>query len=115
MPPPMAVTRPIRAAGTGLRPYSSAFSDPQWIYVDLGASRKVRRVILRWQTAYSTTYDIEVSSNATSWTKVFGTSAGDGGVDQITGLDSTARYVRMFSHKRKTQWGNSLFEFEVYS
>ncbi len=94
--------------------WSSAFSDPQWIYIDLGASRRVNRVVLRWEAAYSTNYDIEVSSDAANWAKVYGTIAGDGGVDDITGLNSTARYVRMFSRARKTQWGNSLFEFEVY-
>ncbi len=94
--------------------WSSAFSDPQWIYIDLGASRRVNRVVLRWEAAYSTNYAIEVSSDASQWAKVYGTTAGDGGVDDITGLNSTARYVRMFSNARKTQWGNSLFEFEVY-
>ncbi|HVJ19482.1 MAG TPA: discoidin domain-containing protein [Polyangiaceae bacterium] len=95
--------------------WSSLFSDPQWLVVDLGASRRVSRVVLRWEAAYSASYDIEVSqSPADPWTKVYGTTAGDGGVDDITGLSATARYVRMNSLARKTQWGNSLFELEVY-
>src|SRR5947207_3277905 len=32
--------------------WGSAFSDPQWIYVDLGATTTISRVILRWETAY---------------------------------------------------------------
>lgn len=36
-------------------------------------------------------------------------------VDTITsGLGVTARYVRMYSRKRNTQYGDSLWEFEIY-
>ena len=39
---------------TGTR-WSSAFSDPQWIQVDLGASAAVSQVVLRWEaTAHAT-------------------------------------------------------------
>ena len=31
--------------------WSSEFSDPQSIYVDLGASKRIERLILRWEAA----------------------------------------------------------------
>src|SRR5689334_2541303 len=31
--------------------WSSAFSDPQWIYVDLGATTAIGSVTLRWEAA----------------------------------------------------------------
>ena len=37
----------------------------------------------------------------------------DGGTDDIA-LGVSGRYVRMYSHARTTQWGNSLWEFEVW-
>src|SRR6185503_4156216 len=30
--------------------WSSAFSDPQWIQIDLGATYTICRVVLRWET-----------------------------------------------------------------
>jgi hypothetical protein len=94
--------------------WSSQFSNPQWIYVDLGAQRHIDKVILRWENAASADYDIQVGNSPGSWTTVYTDSAGNGGVDEILGLNQTARYVRMYSRARTTQYGNSLWEFEVY-
>ena len=41
---------------TGTR-WSSAFSDPQWLQVDLGASQAICEVTLDWETAYATAPD----------------------------------------------------------
>src|SRR5688572_30930560 len=38
--------------------WASAYSDPQWLEVDLGAERWVSRVRLSWEAAYSRDYDI---------------------------------------------------------
>ncbi len=95
--------------------WSSWFIDPQWLYVDLGSINRVRRVVLRWEAAASKDYDIQVSNAAAGpWTTVFSQPAGDGGVDDITGLNANARYVRMYSRQRVLNAGNSLFEFEIY-
>jgi hypothetical protein len=94
--------------------WSSAFSDPQWIYVDLGAPRFINRVMLFWENAASDTYEIQVSDNAVNWTTVFLETDGNGFTDQIDGLNAVGRYVRMFSTKRLTQFGNSLFELQVF-
>src|SRR3974390_3325118 len=32
--------------------WSSQFSDPQWIYVDLGSTYNINEVILTWEKAY---------------------------------------------------------------
>jgi endo-1,3(4)-beta-glucanase len=96
--------------------WSSQFSDSQWIYVDLGAVYTINRVVLRWETAYGRSYKLQVSNDAATWSDVYSTTAGDGGVDDIT-LSSPAsgRYVRMLGVRRATQWGYSLWEFEVYA
>jgi predicted secreted protein len=99
---------------TGTR-WSSAFTDPQWLYVDLGASRFVKRVILRWEAASSADYDIQVSPDGTNWTTKFTGRATGASVDTITsGLGVQARYIRMYSRRRNTGYGNSLWEMEVY-
>ena len=98
---------------TGTR-WSSQFSDPQWIYVDLGSSVAVSQVILRWEAAYATAYQIQVTNNpATTWTTIYSTTTSTGGVQTLT-VSGTGRYVRMFGTARATGYGYSLWEFQVY-
>jgi len=99
---------------TGTR-WASLSSDPQWIYVDLGATYKIDRVKLNWEAAYGKDYKIQVSTSGTStWTDVKTVTGGDGGIDDHTFTATDARYVRMYGTVRATQWGYSLYEFEVY-
>src|SRR5687767_10049990 len=39
--------------------WSSAFSDPQWIRLDLGSKKSINRVVLNWEAAYSKSYEIQ--------------------------------------------------------
>ncbi|GLX66708.1 galactose-binding domain-containing protein [Paenibacillus glycanilyticus] len=95
--------------------WSSAYGDPQWIYVDLGSSQSISRVKLSWEAAYGKSYQIQVSNNATDWTTVYSTTTGDGGVDDVTFSPASGRYVRMYGTQRvNAGWGYSLWEFEVY-
>ncbi|MFE6843935.1 discoidin domain-containing protein [Streptomyces sp. NPDC057686] len=93
--------------------WSSQFADPQWIQVDLGAPAQVSQVVLHWETAYARAYRIELSDDGTHWSAAYSTSTATGGVrtHDITG---TARYVRVYGTQRATQWGYSLYEFQVY-
>ncbi|HEY0706603.1 MAG TPA: discoidin domain-containing protein, partial [Polyangia bacterium] len=95
--------------------WSSVFSDPQWIQVDLGALRKVSRVRLTWEAAASANYNIQVATAAAGpYTTVHTNTAGNGGIDDISLVPVDARYVRMLSNARTGVYGNSLFEFQVY-
>jgi hypothetical protein len=93
--------------------WSSAHSDPQWIYVDLGTSTALSKVILRWQTSYAKAFQLQTSINASTWTSVFSTTTNAGGVQTIN-FSSTARYVRMYGTMRSGSYGYSLWEFEIY-
>ena len=46
---------------TGTR-WSSAFSDPQWLEVDLGSAQAICQVTLKWETAYATAFQIQTST-----------------------------------------------------
>jgi hypothetical protein len=94
--------------------WASLFTDPQWIRLDLGAEKAINRVVLRWEAAYSKSYDIELSRDGATWSKVYSDAAGNGGVDDLS-ISGSARYVRLNSYQRGTAWGNSLWEFEVYA
>jgi F5/8 type C domain len=86
-----------------------------FIKIDLGNVYSINRVKLKWETAYGREYTVQVSSDNINWTKVYGTTTGDGDIDEIVLTDSiNARYVTMSGSKRGTQWGYSLYEFEVY-
>lgn len=98
---------------------SVSLVDPQWIYVDLGRAARVSRVLLNWERAHAVAYRIETSLDGTTWTTAWSTSTGDGGMDDLTGLAATGRYVRMYGTQRgctgcSQNWGYSLWEFEVY-
>src|SRR3954470_1049392 len=97
---------------TGTR-WSSAFSDPQWLQVDLGSSVAIDKAVLNWEAAYARAYPIEVSANGTSWTNVYSTTTGAGGTETLT-VSGTGRYVRVYGTARHTGYGYSLWEFQVY-
>jgi beta-glucosidase len=92
--------------------WSSAFADPQWIQVDLGASQTVCGVTLQWESAYATAFQVQVSANGTTWTSVYSTTTGTGGT-QTLAVTGTGRYVRMYGTARATTYGYSLWEFAV--
>ena len=96
---------------TGTR-WSSAFSDPQWIYVDLGATHNISRVVLNWEAAYGKAFVIQTSNDAATWTPIYTTTTGTGGVQTLT-VSGSGRYVRMYGTARATAYGYSLWEFQV--
>src|SRR4029077_1703571 len=97
---------------TGTR-WSSAFSDPQWLEVDLGSTRSICQVVLDWENAYATAFQIQTSADGSTWTTIFSTTTGTGGI-QTLNITGSGRYVRMLGTTRATQFGYSLWEFEVF-
>lgn len=93
--------------------WSSQFSDPQWIQVDLGANAQVSQVVLRWETAAAKAYRVELSTDGTNWSTAYSTTNATGGV-QTLGVTGAARYVRVYGTQRTTGYGYSLWEFQVY-
>ena len=94
--------------------WSSAFADPQWLRVDLGATATVDQVVLRWEAAYARSFQLQVSSGPDGpWTTVYSTTTGGGGV-QTLAVAGTGRYVRMLGTQRATPYGYSLWEFQVF-
>jgi hypothetical protein len=94
--------------------WSSAFSDPQWLKIDLGATHTVTKVVLRWEAAYAKAFQIQMSSDGTNWgSPIYSTTTGTGGTQTLT-VNGSGRYIRMYGTKRATQYGYSLYEMEVY-
>ena len=94
--------------------WSSAFSDPQWIYVDLGAVYSINEVRVRWEDAYGSNYLVQLSSDAVNWTTLRAVSGNTTLVNDFTGLTGNGRYVRIYGSVRGTVYGYSIYELEVY-
>ncbi|MFD5711470.1 discoidin domain-containing protein [Streptomyces pharetrae] len=97
---------------TGTR-WSSQWSDPQWLQVDLGRRANLSRAVLTWEAAYGRSYQIQASDNGTDWRTLRTVTGGDGGTDDLA-ISGSGRYVRMLGTERSGGYGYSLWEFQVY-
>jgi chitinase len=88
--------------------------DPQWLAVDLGASYTISSVKITWEAAYASTYQIEISTDGSSWNNLKSITGNTALVNSHTGLSATGRYIRIYGTARGTAWGYSIFELEVY-
>ena len=109
---------PDAVDGSATTRWASASNvDPEWIYVDLGATYNIDRIELDWDASCATAYELDVSADHSSWAQIYQTTSGKGGVENHTGLKGTGRYVRMLGTKRcraDATHGYSLDEFSVY-
>ncbi|MCL5030302.1 MAG: glycoside hydrolase family 3 C-terminal domain-containing protein [Bacteroidetes bacterium] len=94
--------------------WSSQFSDPQYIIVDLGSVQQFNEIILVWETAYGKEYLVQTSNDDVTWITLSHVTNGSGGTEKIV-LQGNARFVRIYGIKRATQWGYSLYEVEIYN
>ncbi|MGL1904381.1 MAG: S8 family serine peptidase, partial [Fibrobacterales bacterium] len=94
--------------------WSSDFSDPQWVMIDLAGAFDIHRVVLNWETAAARVYTVQVSSDGSSWTTIHTENNGNGGVDAINASATNVTHIRMHGTQRTTEWGYSLFSFEVF-
>jgi hypothetical protein len=94
--------------------WSSQFTDPQWLEVDLGSAQPLCQATLTWETAYAKAFQIQASTDNATWTTIFSTTTGTGGTQTLP-LTATGRYVRIYGTTRATQWGYSLWELQIYT
>jgi hypothetical protein len=94
--------------------WESEWTDNQSITIDLESPYVLNRVIMTWEGAYASNYDILVSLNGEEWTSVWHTSQGRGGNVTAEFSATAGRYVKLQCNSRGTGYGNSLYEIEVY-
>jgi hypothetical protein len=99
--------------GSDTTRWASAFSDNQWLQIDLGATATISKVTLMWETAYAKSFQVQTSADGNTWTSVYSTTTGTGGTQNLA-LSASGRFVRMLGTVRGTQYGYSLYEFQVY-
>src|SRR6266540_3186734 len=82
-----------------------------------GAAAMVSRARLQWDRSCATAYQLQTSTNHTTWTTIFSTTTGKGGVEDRTGLTGCGRYLRMLgTHRCRSDGthGYSLQELDVF-
>jgi len=104
------------ADGNGGTRWESVWGvDPQWIYIDLGVPVDITSVVLVWEGAYATAYQIQTSDDAVTWTTQYSTTTNTGGTNTVNFSASNIRYVRMYGTARSlAPYGYSIWEFGVY-
>ena len=94
--------------------WSSAFKDDAWLAVDLGGRHKISRVVIHWEAAFAKAFAVQVSTDGQTWADVYQTTEGKGGVSEIKFSPVEARHVRLTCTQRGTQWGNAVYEMQVF-
>jgi poly(3-hydroxybutyrate) depolymerase len=93
--------------------WSSEWSDPQWIAVDLKNFYEINTVTLSWEQAFAKTYQILGSEDFVNWQILYSTHNCQGGTEFISVNSAETKYVCMLGTERETIWGYSLWEFQV--
>src|SRR6266536_2885072 len=94
-----AATGPTNAVDGDLttRWSSGAGNAAQWLQVDLEAPYAINEVKLFWDTAYATSYQIQISNDGITWTWIYSTTDGSGQTEDLTGLSGSGRYIRLYA------------------
>ncbi|RYY03732.1 MAG: hypothetical protein EOO53_07500 [Gammaproteobacteria bacterium] len=99
----------------GTRWESAVATDPSWISVDLGVQYALTSVVIDWEAANAATYQVQGSSNGTTWntlaTKTGGTFGNHTDTVAVTG---NYRYLRIYGTARTSQYGYSIWSLKVY-
>ncbi|HUI93834.1 MAG TPA: discoidin domain-containing protein [Chitinivibrionales bacterium] len=89
--------------------------DPQWIWVNLGSSKKIYCVAIDWENASAASYHLDGSNDKSTWTTLKSLSGLTGArTDSITGLSGNYQYIRIYGLTRSTTYGYSIYEISVY-
>jgi len=112
-----AIGTPGEAATDGIagsRWASEQGIDPQWLSIDLGSVVPISRVRILWEAAYAKNYELQVSTNGNTWSSLRTITNNTSVDNNITGLNGSGRYLRIWGTARGTVWGYSIYEVEVY-
>jgi M6 family metalloprotease-like protein len=100
--------------GNSVTRWSSAWTDPQYLTVDLGSSYGIERVKITWETARAWDFQIQGSLDNVNWTTLREVSNNALLINDLSGINSTVRYLKVYGISRATPYGYSIYELEVY-
>jgi hypothetical protein len=111
---------PIQSAdnafdGSGTTRWESAYTDAQFIMVDLGSVQTIDRIRLTWESALGKDFTLDVSTDGSTWETAMPVTGNTSTSNEYANLGKRGRYVRMNGTARGTVYGYSLYEFEVFA
>ncbi|WP_377156303.1 di-heme oxidoredictase family protein [Roseateles sp. UC29_93] len=92
--------------------WASKPEDGAWIQYDFGTAQALGYMKLVWENAYGKAYEIQISDDGKTWTRLRNQPAGKGGTEEYFNLGVKTRFVRIQGVTRATNYGYSLFEVE---
>ncbi|MGH3704332.1 MAG: beta-N-acetylglucosaminidase domain-containing protein [Agromyces sp.] len=96
--------------------WASGYSDDSWVQVKLAEPTVVRGITLNWESACANAYELQTSTDGTTWTTIRTVDDSTCALDVYTFAESEpVQYVRMQGIDRKTTWGYSIYEIGVYA
>ncbi len=105
----------INDGNSGSR-WSSEYRDNQSVTFDLGSVKSVSTIKIFWEVAAASDFEILTSTDGKKWTTVFEESdnviADDWGTYNFNTV--SARYIKLACGGRLTEYGVSIYEFEIY-
>jgi hypothetical protein len=85
-----------------------------WLALDLGSEQTFKRLYLAWELSHASDYDIEVSSDGTTWMPLKQVRGGNGYQD-IIDVEGKARHVRINGlTKGKTDTGGATYGYSLF-
>lgn len=96
--------------------WESAFSDPQWIVIDLGSVKNINVIKIYWEGANAKDYSLSFSEDGIDFSGNlnYTNMASEPRTDIVNGLNIDCRYIKMNGTARNLTYGYSIWEFEVY-
>jgi len=94
--------------------WSGAFLDDVWWQVKFPEPVEVGGMKILWETAFAEKYNVDVSTDGTTWKTVYNMEEGDGLTDLIFFEPQTIQYLKIQCRQRGTGWGNSIWEIIFY-
>lgn len=96
--------------------WASGYSDDSWVQVKLSEPTVVRGITLNWESACANAYELQTSTDGTTWKTIRTVDDSTCALDLYTfPEDEPVQYVRMQGIDRATTWGYSIWELGVYA
>jgi len=92
--------------------WGGSFLPGHWLQVDLGQPADVGGVAILWDSGFPVRWTLETSLDGTQWDVAYTSTDSRGDTDTIVFPARSARYVRIASPSKSSDWATSIFEFE---
>ncbi len=94
--------------------WSSGHTDGEWLQVQFAQPQDLGKIVLTWETAHATAYQLQTSTDGTNWTTALDVTGSTGGTETDWIDAKGVKYLRMQGVARSSTYGYSLYELTAY-